>query len=359
MSPRSLLALIAVTAVCVVAAVLGVTRYYGAVQTKSVEAPVFPELEERANEVSEIAVRDDDSDFTIKRDGEVWVVADKQDYPARVERVREAVFQLSQLRLSEPKTKLAELYPRIEVEDLDSEDAKSKWVQIKNTEGEVLAELIVGKQRFNVARPGGSGVYIRRPGEEQAWLAKGALDIATDDVDWLAKDIIDLPAERVQRVTTTDADGAVLVISRENPDQEDFEVSGVPEGEELKEEVDTTLKDMAAALAELRLNDVAPAADFNFEGEGSLRAEVVSFGGWVVDVAMIEKDEDTWARFELTKASPGTATATDAGAPEDALSQAAERVEGWAYKVPDFKIKHLKTRMADLLKGEEGEDKSS
>ena len=359
MSPKSFLALIAVTAVCVVAAVLGVTRYYGAVQTKTVAAPVFPELEEKANEVSEIAVRDDDSDFTIKRDGEVWVVADKQGYPARLDKVREAVFQLSQMRLSEAKTRLAELYPRIEVEDLDAEDAKSRWVQVKGADGEVLAELIVGKQKFDVARPGGSGVYIRRPGEDQAWLATGALDIDTDAVDWVVKDIIDLPAERVQRLTTTDAEGTVLVVSRESPDQEDFEVSGVPEGEALKDEVDTTLKDMAAALAELRLNDVAPVADFDFAGEGVARAEVVTFGGWVIDVAMVEKEEDTWARFELTKASPGTATATDAAAPEDGLSQAAERVKGWAYKVPDFKIKHLKTRMADLLKVEEGEDKSS
>ena len=94
-------------------------------------------------------------------------------YPARQTRIEKMMGGLVTLSYFEPKTTRADLYPKIEVEDV-AKDANSTRVTVKDESGAVLADVIVGKAKTGVAGLDRDGVYIRLPDEERAWLAEGA-----------------------------------------------------------------------------------------------------------------------------------------------------------------------------------------
>src|SRR5438477_171591 len=76
----------------------------------------------------------------------------------------------------------------------------------------------IGKRRYDRLGAGNDGVYIRKPGDPQAWLARGSLEFSDQLSSWLDRRILDLPEKRIAKVTLTQPDGTRLVISRPTAD---------------------------------------------------------------------------------------------------------------------------------------------
>ena len=79
--------------------------------------------------------------------------------------------------------------------------------------------MIVGKRRYDRLGAGNDGVYLRKPGEAQSWLARGTLDPSGDPASWLDRQIIDISEKKIAKVTLTQPDGSKLVISRAAPER--------------------------------------------------------------------------------------------------------------------------------------------
>lgn len=340
MTPKSLLGLGVVTVAVAVAAAVSVANRYAGTPVVQDETFVFEGLEERLNSVGGLTVKTAEEEYTIQRDGAAWTLVEKQGYPVDSERARTVLVQLSQLRLAEAKTRMPERYPRIEVEDPSGDDAKSARLTVKDEGGEVLADVIVGKAKTNLAG-GVGGIYLRRPDESQAWLARGALDLRKRAVDWLVKDIIDIEEKRVRRITTNPAAGDPTVILKEKREDRAFRLEALPEGKTVKKD---ELNGFGTALADLNLLDVVPAEQKPLSAEAGARAEVETFDGLVIQIFMEESDEGIFARFEAT---------ADAAQPD--IEKEAEainaRVGKWVYLVPEYKLRPLLKAQGDLIEG--------
>src|ERR1700730_12860502 len=94
---------------------------------------------------------------------------------------------MADLNWVEPKAQTPDLYPRLDVEDPGH--GKSALVAVKNKSGGDLAQAIVGKRRYDRLGAGNDGVYLRKPGEAQTWLARGTLDPTGDPSSWLEREI--------------------------------------------------------------------------------------------------------------------------------------------------------------------------
>src|SRR5436309_418990 len=82
----------------------------------------------------------------------------------------------------------------------------------------VLASGERGVSRYDRLGAGNDGVYLRKPGEAQTWLARGTLDPSGDPASWLDRQIIDISEKKIAKVILTQADGSKLVIGRAAPD---------------------------------------------------------------------------------------------------------------------------------------------
>jgi len=376
MNPKAFVGLAAATLVVIAAAAFSIVDHYGAVQTVGSEQRVFPDLIDRLNDVAEIEVKLHDDAFIMKRKGDKWMMTNRDNHPVRQQKVSKALIQLSQLNLYEPKTKMEKWYPRIDVEDVAAKDAESKHLRLADASGGTIAEVILGKDQYFMSGPAKRGVYLRRPGEDQAWLASGMLEVGKFARDWVVRDIMDIHSKRVRSVETIAADGARLVVSRDKPGDKNFKIENMPEGAKLESRALGNMRDMASALSVIDLNDVLPAERMAFSGDKASKAVLRTFDGLVVEVSLLQKGEDYWARFKASTdpssfIAPGEgggketkggekAGETDKGRPRgaDEVKKEAQvinaRVGGWAYEVPYYKGNPLGTRLEDLLAKKKG-----
>jgi len=340
MTPKTVIGLGVVTAVAVVAAGFSIASQYGGTQQTRIEEPVVEGLEDRINDVAKIVVKSSSDEFTVVRGDKGWTVPEEDGYPADQDLVRRTLYQLSQLRLIEPKTTMEERYPRLQVEDVAAEDAKSALLTVSDGSGGEIASLIVGKVKMSLAGSLGGGVYLRRNGEKQSWLAEGELVVRSNAVDWVDEDVVDVASGRIQSVTTTSSDGAVLRFSREATSDKDFQVEGLPEGKSLKKDA---LKDLAGVLSNTRLSEVAAASNKPFDAAKTVKAEVATFDGLIVGVSLQKGDDGIWASFEA-RAAEGS---SDAAAAE--AKKVNDRVSGWVYKISEGQIGPLLKKPEDLV----------
>ncbi|MBX6367366.1 MAG: DUF4340 domain-containing protein [Rhodospirillales bacterium] len=329
MQARGFYGLLGVTAIVVVVALaLSFTRSEPRVDSDIGKA-VLPTVNERPSDIAVIAVKRDKGTVTLRRGQSGWTVAERNDYPADPGKVRAALVGLAELKLVEPKTRKADLYHRLEVEDV-KEGAKSALLEVTDGSGQKMAELIVGKRRPDRLGTGADGIYIRRPGDAQSWLAQGSLDLTGEAKDWLDKKVVSIPPAKVKSVTIVHPDGSTLTIARDSADAK-FAVADAPPDTKWKGE--TTIAEPAGALENLELNDVAT-AEAQPVPEDATTATFVTFDGLTVKAATWKKDETTWIRLDASGAGAEEITA---------------KTGKWVYAVPAWKANPLKTKLSDLV----------
>jgi hypothetical protein len=311
---------------------------------------MFQSLTPRINDVALVEIKRTDAQFSIRREGESWGIAEKGGYPVKFERVKETVVSLSQLRALEPMTSRADRYPQIGVQDPEKAGEAATGggptlLTLKDDKGAVLASAIVGNPRFG-AQP---GVYIRKPGEEQSWLAQGRLEIPGHFTQWIEPQIMSIQRDRVKSVDVAPVEGDPFSIERATPEQTNYTVVGLPPGQELKS---TTAADaFGSALAFLSLEDVARASAIDLSpASGAVPGPLLqfrTFDGLLVMVQLTDKDGASWARIA---ASPAPEEPNPGPGIIDEAAQINSRVDGWIFALPAYKSSVMKTTMLDLIR---------
>jgi len=339
MQQRGLILLAAATAVLVVLAAVAIATSDRTVSRAGPGARAFPALAAKLGDVGSVGIKRSTLSLTFVRDGDNWLVAEKGNYPAAAGKVRQIALALADLLLVEPKTQQPGFYSRLDVEDPGS--GKSTLVTLKDKSGATLAELIIGKRRFDRLGTGTDGVYVRKPGDTQAWLARGSLEFSDQLSSWLDRRILDIPEKRIAKASLTQPDGTKLVIIRAKPEDK-FAVEGAPADAKFKSE--TTTGEPALALDGLDLDDVKPLGDMPVPDKDVVTASFTTFDGLTVDVRMLDKDDAHW--FVLS--------ATGSGAAEAEAKAINDKGSRWAYAVPSYKAAQLKMKLADLLEPAKG-----
>jgi hypothetical protein len=339
MQSRSLISLALATAVLVAIAIVVLASGDRGVSRAAPGQPAFPALAAKLGDVASVTVSREGTMMTLIRDGDSWLVAEKGNYPANAAKISQIVRAMADLTLVEPKTQNPDLYPRLEVEDPGN--GKSALVAVKDKSGGDLAQAIVGKRRYDRLGAGNDGVYLRKPGEAQSWLARGTLDPSGDPPSWLDRQIIDVSEKKIAKVTLTQPDASKLVISRAAPDAS-FAVEDAPADTKFKSE--STISGPAGALETLDLDDVKPAGELPVPDKDVVTASFTTFDGLTVDLRVMERDKSNWVAI----------SATGAGAAEADAKKIEDKVSRWTYAIPAYKANLLKTKLADLVEPAKG-----
>jgi hypothetical protein len=339
MQSRSLILLASATAVLVAIAIVVLATGDRGVSRAAPGQPAFPVLAAKLDEVASVTVSRNGTTMTLIRDGDSWLVAEKGNYPANAAKISQIVRAMADLNLVEPKTQNADLYPRLDVED--PEHGKSALVAVKDKSGGDLAQAIVGKRRYDRLGAGNDGVYLRKPGEAQSWLARGTLDPSGDPSSWLERQIIDISEKKIAKVALTQPDGSKLVISRLAPEAK-FAVEDAPPDTKFKSE--TTTSGPAGALETLDLEDVKPAGELPVPDKDVVTASFTTFDGVTINLRLVERDKSDWVAI----------SATGSGSAEAEAKKIEDKVSHWTYAIPAYKANLLKTKLADLIEPAKG-----
>jgi hypothetical protein len=355
---------------------------------------LFPQLLSIVNEVHEFVVETNDQTVTLVRGPDAWGVKEKAGYRADVEKVKQAIIGLAELRILEPKTRNPELYDRLGVQDTDQEGSPSKAVTVKTPDIPEAALVIVGNQRPAKGNPRMSEIYVRRPGDPQTWLVTGNLPLEHVPEEWLDKEIVAIPAKRVHRATVTHPEGDTLLLFKDKPDELDFQLDSVPPGFKVASQF--AVNNVVGTLAQLELEDVKKKEDTNFEHQPGVSAVLETFDGLRLRVHTAQEGDKIFAKIsaefdpalvvspeadpdsEKEDTAQPSASGQDDTAPESTeekplaehqsmpspgddpvvknpeevqkeVEELTQRVQGWAYELPAFRVENFSKVKDDLL----------
>ncbi len=374
MSAKSLGILLALTAVAVIAALFLAQEKRDGIPAKG--QPVFPELLDRINDVREVTVTTATGTVTVARTGDTWVVKEKDDYYAAMDKVRSVVIGLAELTILEPKTKNPEHYAKLGVQDVIVEGSAATQVTLRATEGAVLAAVLVGKREPSRADSTRDEVYVRKADEAQTWLAIGRVRPEQAPLGWIDRQILNIDTQRVRQVRVTHPDGHTILLRKAKPGELDFRLLGVPKRAEVRSQF--SVNNIADTMAHLTLDDVQRREDVTLPRKGRLTARLETFDGLRVTLTMVEqegrhratlsaefdgalvrkppdageKDEQREDKSEQQPAASDEAAAK-LKAPEVVQQEAEalnQRLGGWVYVLPGFRAETIATRAETLVK---------
>jgi hypothetical protein len=320
MQKPGLIILGAATLALVVLAVVAIATGDRGVSRAAPGERALPALAAKLGDVGSVGIKRSALSLTFVRDGDNWL-------------------GMADLLLVEPKTQQAQFYPRLDVEDPGS--GKSTLVTLKDKSGATLAELIIGKRRFDRLGTGTDGVYVRKPGDTQAWLARGSLEFSDQLSSWLDRRIVDIPQKRIAKATLTQPDGTRLVITRAKP-EDNFTVEDAPADAKFKSE--TTTGEPAMLLETLDLDDVKPAGEMPVPDKDVVTGSFTTFDGLTVEVRLLDKDDTHWVAL----------SAAGSGSAEAEAKAIGDKASPWTYAIPSYKATQLKMKLSDLLEPAKG-----
>lgn len=323
MKPKSVGILAVVTLIAVMAATMAVWLRPGVTTLTGDDAPAFPRLRAEPGAAVRITIADAEGSVSLSRDGEDgWFLPDKDGFPADPAKVRSLIAGLADMRLAEAKTARPDRFPRLEVEDLDAPEAQSRKITVSAGDSRVLAEALIGRRAYGVTGGREAGTYIRRTGDDHAWLAGGTVDVPTNAGAWLRQEVVHVPADRVKKVSVTSPDGERYRADRNAADA-DLRLRTVPEERTAEA---AAVRQLAAVLTLIELVDVAAAEDFVLPDEAA-SVTVETFDGLRIGYRLAIVDDLPWATFSTEPQADAPATVVDEA------RNIADRVDGWVFRM--------------------------
>ena len=302
--------------------------YFGTATTPTEQRAVdagklmFPDLAPRLKDATKIEVTHQGKTMTIALVNGQWGLTDRGGYRVQDTKLRGVLTALTELRLVEPRTSDPAELSRLGVEDPAAAGYNSNLLRVLDASGKPMVDVIVGHRRVRTQGNVPEQVYVRRPGDNQAWLAEGSLEVDADPQLWLDRDILNIDHSRIAKVSAThgdqtldfarDGDKLALTAPADHPKLDDYK-----------------LEDVGRALELLTFQDVKPAADPVGDEVG--HAVFTTTDGLAVTVTLFHADKDLWARFAVTG--------------DDKL---AARLAGWTYQIGSWKEKALVPALDDL-----------
>jgi hypothetical protein len=328
---------------------------------------LYPELLSRVNDATKLVIRTQaDGTLTLHKDAEYWRLEEKHDYFANLDQIRQTLVTLANLETIEPKTKRPKRYRDLAVADVETADgAITSSIQVTVAAGsDTLANLLVGQ-----TRPAdiGGGVFVRKVGDEQAWLASGSLQPPRKALQWLERNIVNIDSRRIKQVTLTHSGGESVTIEKSEIDSEDMAyTSPVPEGREPKPVHE--MNAMANIMDFLILEDVRPAAELDWSNP-VVTSSYLTYDGLLIRMAAVKDGDATWFKLsaEPAEVDPRLAQfvadnkgkdsaqgrmADEMKSEEEVASEIAaitDRVGEWAYRLTEYKTGKATATPEDLL----------
>jgi len=303
---------------------------------------VFPALADKLDQVARIAVVTPEARFTLARaeDGEGWISPSAGGYPVRAARVNALLVALSELELIAPRTARPALYHRLGVGPPGTPDSQSRRLTLRDAEGTVLADLIVGKQRHRRTGRRDRGTYIRRPDADRAYLAAGLVDLSDRVYPWLDSLLLDLDPARVRRVEIRRPDGGRLLAVRPGEGVPAMGLADLPAG--ARPDV-AAVRALPKLLEGLRFEAVRRRPAVALPPPQSV-AEVTTFDGLRVTARVHRLDGAYWLTLDAE------ATSAAGAAVRAEAERLSRRGPGWAYRVADYVGERLSQSLDDLLR---------
>ena len=342
---------IGVTIVVLLLAIYANQKQQADLQSNVAGQALYPQLSKQLNDVNEVVVESSAGLVNIHRNGERWLVKQRNDYPADMGKLKQVILGLADMKLIEAKTQRSESYSKLGIEEPTEENSKNLRVILKSGENE-LASIIIGNERSGSGGASQSR-YVRKSGDAQSWLVKTDIAIDKEAQHWLDDTLADIKAERIRSIQYKQADGKSMTITKNQFDAKDYSVLALPKDKEINSQ--STVNNLATALQSLTLQDVVPATAAKTDSKPN-STEIQTYDGLVIRINSYLQDGQTLNIFEANFDANARIAETDENKDKlksaDDVKKEAEALQAqwqpWAYVLSSTNINKLNKKLADI-----------
>ncbi len=299
----------------------------------------LPNLNHQATNTAFIKIRQGEKTLTFKKDGNAWKIQERGGYPVKPEHIRALILQLSQSRLVDAKTNQPSKHTILELENPSIKEAKSKQVQLLDKNKKPLADIVVGKKRWDAFGSGKSGMYVRKTGENQTWLASMDINADLDIKTWVEEEFFSFKISDIKAVEIAYPNEEILHVMPKDDKSGQFMFSNLPEGKTLKNDANATT--IARAFESLSLEDVKKLQ--NSRDSGATATATVLGEGFKINFNLQNQGNDHWLSIQAD-AESGSSDES-----KKIVTDLNKKFGGWSYKIPKTKAESLFKRWSDLI----------
>ncbi len=317
-------------------------------QDAAVDSLLLPGLAAKVNDVERVEIISAGNTVvaTLLKNDDRWQVEQMDGYHADWPKLRALLAALAQAKVIEVKTDKPQYYERLGVEDVVS--AKATGVLVRLTSGADSTGVLVGKRA-----QGSAGQFVRVEGSAASALLDRTLDVATEQLDWADKRIVDIKGSEVAEVEIIHPQAGRVLVTKISADQTDFDLVGLPADREIQST--WAVNSLGSALSLLDLETVRP--DSNIDWAAAVRMRVLTFSGLEIMAEMLETDGMNLLRLTASYPAAQVVDYVDDDmalkADDDVaarVTQINQRVSGWAYGIARYKFETMVKTQEDILK---------
>lgn len=298
----------------------------------------LPDLQANAPRVERIAVTQGGTPLIIERVEDRWLITSQGGYPANAEKVRNLITALSDATLMEPKTKSPARYALLEVGDPAEANSNARLIKLEDSSGKTIAEIIAGKKRAGGGAAAATGqrqtaTYVRRPNEEQSWLASTDIAGGANLKDWANARVFELPTEKIKDLTVSVTGESPYTIKRAADGS--HELQDIPQGKRIKyvNMIDNILE--AASFLDLTKVRKASATPTGDAGTVSFETD----DGLKLSLKVRREKDGVWVTVEPSGDGPA----------KTAADEIRTRTAGWEFEAIPSKADTMLKKKADLI----------
>ncbi|WP_448508764.1 DUF4340 domain-containing protein [Immundisolibacter sp.] len=303
---------------------------------------LFSDLPAQAATARRIEIRSAGQQVTLQGSGSDWTVVEKHDFPADPAKVRALLEGLAELTLIEPRTADPARHAALNLDTPDTADARGVLVRVLGENDAILAAVLLGKPRA-AAGQGPRQLFLRRPNEDQTWLAEGQVDVQRTPPLWLRGEAIDLPQASVRQVSVQHPGQPPLVVVRSQA-EDAFTLAQVPAGRSIRA---SGVGAIAYGLQHLPLQNVFKPDEVAGDWAQATRSVFETFDGLTVTASVLSLNSVPYVRL-------AAAVSTDAGDEQRATAagkaqQLNQQQADWVFVIPPHTAATFTPKLDDLL----------
>lgn len=337
---------------------------------------LLPELD--VNAVRKLRLKEGDKTVTLAIAGSEWTLAERSNYPAAFEKIRNTLLEFRDQKTGKLRTLGKGAWGDLKLNEPGQGTAEESGllVELLGENDKAIASVVLGKNITSStvgkeASPfggGGSERYVRVKDDGTAvWVVDNQFyELQSRPEDWIDKGFIDVAKIKEVEVTTPKAEDNWKA-NRPNEEITDFTLVGAKAGEEL----DSGKAPLSGVLASPTFTDVVTkdktTADFM---KDAWTARISTFDGFTYNVKLLKKgsgsDEKHYISVTVAGDFPKARTPGKDEKPDDAKKKDEEftatqktlteklarekKAEGWIYEISGYTVSTLLKKRSEVLK---------
>lgn len=300
-------------------------------------------------DIDSIVLGSGEETVTLKRQQGGFVVADKDNYPAKVSEINNLITKIQEIQTSQFVTDNASNH-----EDLGlAEESASATIKFFKADSSLLTGVIGGKTKEL-----GQGTYVRLATSDAVYVAPSMPWIADTAMNYIDQELISVKRDDIVSVTVSSPSEQYTLKTTE--DGKDVVLENVPAGKKFK---DSDGDSVFTALTSLRCDDVMKnPGNLTFDREYVCRLK----DSTVYALKIAQKDDKTYITCEADYTDKTPVTKDSSVESEEELKKKEAKLlaqegtikftakhKGWIYEIPEWRAKNLIKELSELIEDEE------